>query len=141
MANAYLIILILFVIAGLATTVWGWRVMQRARASRRWPSVPGRISSVSETSELDDLLPQIGFDYELDGQPQRRVLEFPAGTSPSRELAQQYLQKYPPGKTVTVYYDPQDHTRVTLEPGATGDWLIFAIGVIATLLGVMMLAM
>ncbi|TND01753.1 MAG: Uncharacterized protein FD120_2517 [Gammaproteobacteria bacterium] len=134
--NPYIFILGLFTLAGLLTTMWGWRIIARARQTLRWPSTEGVIDKSEETSDTSDLLPTIGFSYMVAGQTRGSRLEFPGGITPTPEFTRHYLNKYPAGEKVRVYYDPADPDRTTLEPGlGQGDWLIFVVGLLATFIG------
>ncbi len=140
MFNPYVIILVLFVFAGLATSVWGWIMMSKGRKTRHWPATEGTIEESSPTSKNDELMPHIEFSYKVMDIRYRRVMEFASGTHPSRELSASYTRKYPVGARVEVFYDPEQPERAALEPGAgRDDWLIFAIGVSATLFGIALL--
>jgi len=142
MFNAYTLIIGLFTLGGLVTVVWGAVIIVRARNTARWPAASGTIEESAIASEDDDLLPNIVFRYAVNGSEFRRTLEFPGGITPTRELAAEYLGKYPAGAAVTVYYDPRAPGTATLEPGlARGDWLVLAFGVGASLLGISMLLM
>ena len=142
MFNAYTLIIGLFTLGGLVTVVWGAIIIARARNTARWPAATGTIEESAIASEDDDLLPHIVFRYAVNGSDYRRTLEFPGGITPTREFSAEYLRKYPAGAAVSVYYDPRDPARATLEPGlARGDWLVLAFGLGASLLGVVMLVM
>jgi len=134
MFNAYVVILWLFVLSGLAVSWWGWSVIAAARRTLTWPQVDGVIERCDPVSEEDDLLPHITFSYVLNGQQQHGKLEFPSGTIPNPEFAAGYMQRYPVGSAVRVSYNPANNTQTTLEPGmGQGDWLILGLGVVATL--------
>jgi hypothetical protein len=140
MFNAYAIILVLFIVAGLVTAIWGAVMIARARKSLSWPETSGVIEQSDLASATDDLLPNIRYAYIVDGARLSTVLRFPGGTTPSRELAEHYVARYPLGRRVAVYYDPADPQRSTLEPGpAQGDWLICFIGAAMVLLGIIFL--
>lgn len=140
MYNAYTLILVLFMLAGLGTTVWGWRVIRKARAQRNWPSVQGEIITADPSSEDDDLLPCIEYRYTIEQHIYQSPMQLPSGTTPSPELNRQLIEKYPVGKTVMVYYHPQDPQQTILEPGPQGgDWLIVGFGLGSLLLGLFML--
>ena len=132
--NPYTIILSFFLIAGIATSIWGWAILMRGRRTQRWPSVDGAISQCAASDS--DALPEIEFSYTVAGRDYRCEHAFPGGTTPSQELIASYVLKYPVGAKVKVHYDPAHPERATLEPGlARGDWMIFVLGVIATVLG------
>lgn len=137
MLNPYLIIVVLFIVSGLIASVWGWMIVAKGRQTLRWPAVDGVIERADPTTDDDDLLPHIEFSYSVAGQRRQGVVEFPAGTTPTPELATSYLKKYPVGTPVRVHYDPAAPERATLEPGPRqGDWLVFAFGVTAIVIGI-----
>jgi hypothetical protein len=92
--------------------------------------VPGRIEISALSSSSNDLLPDIRYRYEVAGQSYQSRFEFPSGTHPLPEFSRSYVEKYPVGASVTVYYNPQQPADSTLEPGAQGDWMILALGIL-----------
>lgn len=135
MLNPYLIILVLFTVVGVGTTLWGLKILLDGRKSRAWPSVKGRITCSNPHSEDDELLPEIRFSYTVGDTAYERQLEFPRSTTPTREFNAHYVSKFPAAAVVDVHYDPQRPEQATLEPGGRpGDWLVFAFGLGATLL-------
>ncbi len=140
MFNAYAVILWLFLLGGLVVTGWGWSIMAAARRTLRWPQVDGVIERCDISSNEDDLLPLIVFSYFVDGQQQSVKIEFPTGTMPTPELAAGYVERYPLGSRVRVFYNPTNIQQSTLAPGmGQGDWMIFALGVMATIVAIMSL--
>lgn len=130
--NLYGIILILVTLAGLAISLWGWLILRQSKQRRQWPSVTGVIEASEPHSEQDDLLPNIVYRYEVGGETYRRSLQFPGGTNPMPEFAQSYVDKYPVGAEVQVYYQPDRPGQSTLEPQTRGDWMILALGILMT---------
>ncbi len=74
MFNAYVVILWLFLLSGLAVSWWGWSVIAAARRTLIWPQIDGVIERCDAVSEEDDLLPHITFSYVLNGQQQHGKL-------------------------------------------------------------------
>lgn len=137
MFNPYAIILGLFIIAGFITALWGWFIIAKARKTRRWPMVEGTIEQSAPTSEANGLPPHLLFSYTVAAHTYQRALEFPSGANSSPEFAASYAGKYPVGVKVPVYYNPDQPEQATLEPGlASGDWMIFALGITAMAFGV-----
>ena len=137
MANSYVLVLWLFLLVGLAVIGWGWSIIAAARRTERWPQVEGVIEQCDPISEEDDLLPYIVFSYTVNGQPQRSPLVFASGTTPNPEFAASYIQRYPVGTPVKVSYNPAKVDEATLEPGMRqGDWMVFGLGVVATIVAV-----
>lgn len=135
MINPYLIILGLFTAVGIGTTFWGLKIILDARKLRAWPGVKGVITCSRPHSDDDELLPEIRYNYTVGDTPYEQTLEFPRSTTPTRELSLHYVDKFPEGATVDVYYNPDHPEQSILEPGGQpGDWLIFAFGLGATIL-------
>lgn len=134
--NAYAIILACTAVGGLAISIWGWRILQASKKVQQWPTVPGLIAELKPSSEQSDLLPHILYAYEVDGKAYRKVFEFPSGTHPLPEFSRAYMEKYPVGRAVTVYYNPAQPQDSTLEPSAQGDWLVLMLGILLALGGI-----
>ena len=128
--NPYLIILTLVTFGGIGISIWGWQILRNSQKVRHWPSVEGIIEESEPSSEHDDLLPHIVYCYEVDGKALRSSFEFPSGTQPLPEFSQAYIKKYPVGKKVQVFYNPQQTSHSTLEPGAQGDWMVLTVGML-----------
>ena len=136
--NYYVLIIGGFIIVGLAITAFGWRGFQKGKANKQWPSITGQISSTTLASEENDLLPDIRFSYTIDDDHYEGRVEFPPGTMPMPGFASTQIEKHPVGSPVTVYYNPQQPEQATLEPGrANDDWLILAMGIGFTAIGVL----
>lgn len=134
--SLYAIIIGLFIVFGLLVTVWGLRVLKKSRLRLQWPTVRGEIVTSELQSEDDPLLPLIEYRFHLSGQDIQSRLDFPAATSPSEELSQLYVARYPRGAAVMVYYQTDNPRNSTLEPTTQGDWLILAIGIVTTVFGI-----
>jgi len=140
MFNPYTIILGLFVVAGFLATLWGLRIMATARKTQNWPVVEGIIEESAISSDEHDLLPHISFSYLVDDQTFQQSLQFPGDVTSSQEFARSYVEKYPVGSHVKVYYNPADPQSATLEPGlGKGDWLVMAIGLGMLIFGSLLL--
>ena len=137
--NLYTIILSLFIVAGLGTSAWGWRMLHQGRRALNWPQAAGTIEISELRSTEDELLPHIEFSYQVDGKTYQQTLTFPAGTTPTEEFSNSYTTRYPAGKPVTVYHHPNDPTAATIEPVPQGDWLVLAMGLATTGFGILFL--
>ena len=135
--NPYIIILILFIVGGLGTTIWGWTVIARGKRTLKWPSVEGVIEKSQPSADGDDLFPHIVFSYTVSGQRYECDLKFPSGTNPTPALSASYVNKFPQDAKVPVYYNPAQPAQATLEAGpARDDWFIFILGVVVTIIGI-----
>ena len=139
MLNPYVIILGLFTLTGFAAAAWGWRIIAKGRETMRWPTVEGVVEKCEPPSSTD-LLPTIEYRYSVAGASYHRALEFPPDITPTAEYSADYVKRYPPGRTVTVHYNPGDPAQATLEPGVgRGDWMVFALGAGMAVFGVVFL--
>ena len=126
-------------VAGIGVAIWGWRIRKRSLARAHWPHTEGVIVASRPGLAENDLLPRIEFAYTVDGREYHTVFRFPEGTHPLPEFTQSYLDKYPEGKAVTVYYDPQNPAEATLEPVAHDDWMVLAAGIVTAIGGALAL--
>ncbi|MFQ5470807.1 MAG: DUF3592 domain-containing protein [Gammaproteobacteria bacterium] len=137
MFNPYIIVLVLFSIAGIATLLWGWHIISKARKTRQWPKVQGKITESRMKTDAGDMMPHIVYSYVAGDQQYSHELQFQSSTSLTPEFANNYLAKFPEGMDIDVYYDPSSPDNATIEPGmAKGDWMIFVIGILATVFSI-----
>lgn len=137
MFNPYVIILALFTLAGLGIAVWGWRLIAKGRATRRWPTVEGIVENETQT---DDKTPIPYVSYSVNGHAYRQALTLPDEMPSVGAVTTRHLEKFPAGARIQVHYDPAHPERITLEPGlGRGDWLVFAAGIAAMLFGILAL--
>jgi hypothetical protein len=137
--NLYSVILAAVTLGGIGISIWGRLILQKSRKIEQWPQTKGKIEASNPTSKENDLLPEIIFSYQINGKNYRRQFEFPEGTHPLPEFTKAYNEKYPVGKTVDVFYDPEQPETATLEPGTQGDWMILAMGIAMTIGGALSL--
>ncbi len=135
----YSIIINSVIIGGIGVSVWGWKILRTTQKIKQWPCVDGVIVKSEPTSELDELLPHIDYRYTVNGKSVTHNFKFPSGTNPMPEFAQAYVKKYPLNEKVTVFYNPQQPEQSTLEPGAQGDWMVLALGLLMLMAGVIAL--
>jgi hypothetical protein len=94
--------------------------LARARASRRWPTVPGvvRGAEIERRQALYCVYYKLAlsYRYEVGGTSYEgdRVQFGPARVT-ARELIETLATKYPPGAHVNVHYDPNDPSIAVLE--------------------------
>jgi len=90
----------------------------------------------------DDLLPEIIYQYEVDGVQYSNKIELPSGTLPSQELSKRLILTYPVGKKVEVHYDSECHGSAQVEgtQGKGGDVFIILFGLASALFGALLIA-
>ena len=137
---SYLIILILFTLAGVGLTIWGFLAYQHSKNAKEWSHVEGEIiSSELPENEFEQGVPRISFRYEVDGKEYEQVQNFNVRLL-TPEQCSEYVTKYPPGATVDIYYAPSSPGRSTLAVDLVkADWMVLGVGIATTLLGLGMI--
>ena len=119
------VLFMLLLAVGIALTVWGISVAREAIDSRSWPAVKGTVV-LSETRHVPasqrpdrrrSYEPDVAVEFEVDGQ--RLVcdrLSFATLSFDRAIYVHELLRPYTVGKTVDVYYDPDDPARSILDP-------------------------
>lgn len=109
----------------------GWRSM----TSGQWPTVEGEIfeSSVNlhtRQSGVKTYSPHLRYRYEVRGEVYENweIKLTPRLLSADRSYVEDYLEKYPLGGRVTVYYDHRSPEKSILEPGGTLLWPLINLG-------------
>jgi hypothetical protein len=115
---------IVFGISGLHDLWVGYVAFVAARRSERWQFVYGKVRSaqVAESSMVGEpgVRPDIVYEYAVDGKQFTGKLiafglrdNFFSGIG----FAQKYIDSYPAGSRVRVYYDPLFPSSAVLKPG------------------------
>jgi Protein of unknown function (DUF3592) len=120
---------------GVAVIISGLVQLDRARAMKGWSSVLGEVSSTrivekvgsrdfdSPGSASHTYHPDVRYSYVLNGTDYAGTRRSFADTGASwRGYAEGVLARYPVGKKVTVYYDPQNPRDSILERGNAKAW-------------------
>lgn len=132
-------------IGGTTVLIIGIFTARRARASRQWPMVKGvivssrilkELSSSSGNSQTRSVAndyqykPEVAFEYTVLGAKylSNKVSVADYSTN-STSHAEQVTARYPEGKTVDVFYDPDNPEYAVLEQRAGfGVCLLFVVG-------------
>ncbi|MCP4642013.1 MAG: DUF3592 domain-containing protein [bacterium] len=138
---------------GVASYFGGVHFGRIARESKSWPTVTARITR-SEMEESEKARKRnnrtvydryykakIGYEYTVDGQTYTsdRIAVIGAGASKVRRSAETKIQRYPVGKEVNAYYNPEKPSYAILEPGEAGlrsGWFLKALGVLLGCVGI-----
>ncbi|ADI02888.1 DUF3592 domain-containing protein [Syntrophothermus lipocalidus] len=130
-------------LAGIAVTIWGARIVYQALASLSWPSCPGRVVSSQvkdishEPRDGPSYWAEVVYRYTVDGKEYTSEnVFFGQYSSGSPGPARRLVDRYPAGKEVTVHYAPDNPALAVLEIGFS--WAAFAvllIGIIFTAVG------
>lgn len=139
---------IFFILVSLPFTFWVYMTIKTVVDSRLWKPIQGKITTSHLVRNKDcNGLPgyhyMIAFEYEFNGQEyigdEVRIGGFRYF---SKARAQKMLEKYPVGKTVTVFYDPDYPDCSVLEQGFSLECIypisifsiIFSLGIILLVL-------
>jgi Protein of unknown function (DUF3592) len=135
-----ILVAIPFIIIALVLLRAGLRGRRLAAASKTWPATTGKVlssevearrSSSSTGGYTTSYYPMIFYEYQVDGQIHRSntlVLGGEVGGPVSR--AQQTVIAYPPGSSVQVYYNPENHQQATLEQGSSLSGILIWVAVL-----------
>jgi hypothetical protein len=130
--------LLIFMAVGIGLSIWGWTVLQDARASESWPTTSGEILSANVRIDNDDdgtsYFGDVSFRYVVnDSVYTSDNVSFGQYGSSNRGRAEDIVAKYPVGSQVTVYYDANDPQTAALEPGVTwSSYLLLGMGALFT---------
>jgi hypothetical protein len=140
--------LILMIISSAIVFVVGVMLLMRgmidyreALLSADWPSVPGSITDsyvkISSSAKGGTTYSaRISYTYSVHGkQYTGSKINFGALLT-SLAGAQGIVDRYPVGKSLTVFYNPNDNSAAVLEPGyASGVWFSPGVGGVTAFVG------
>ncbi|MCU0514995.1 MAG: DUF3592 domain-containing protein [Anaerolineae bacterium] len=112
-----------------------WRGRRRAQATQTWASAGGRILSAQIEMKRGQRgytpYPAIVYEYAVDGRTYHSTRINAGLTMGGTFIAQQTLDRYPPGSPVTVYYNPANPAEAVLEQNAPSagvfKWMVIFI--------------
>ncbi len=136
-----IIIFIFFIIIGILFVLEGAYFYQQDTESESWYQTEGVILSsdiYTESGEHGTMYKaNIVYQYQVNGINYTSD-DVSTGhlSSSDRNYAQQTVNKYYVGKTVTVFYNPKDPSNAVLEPGATiFPYIIILFGLLPIIVG------
>jgi Protein of unknown function (DUF3592) len=142
---ATLIFGLIFSAAGVFLLIRTYRVSKHLRCEATWILSPGSVVRSEIRSTLETYSPKITYEYTYGGvkrigdKLRSELLQY-NWKSPSQRL----ISRYPVGKMVTVYVNPDDPNETVLEPGGDpaafrivicSSYLITAIGCLVSAYG------
>ena len=134
--GCFLIIVIFFAFIVLIGLIGAWNNYKNAKASESWPSTNGFIVSSGvkiDPGKSDNDEPKytasITYKYTIDGiEYTGKRISFSAGTFLKKGKANSLVLRYPKGKKVKVYYEPEKLHDAVLERGRSSN-MNFPIGI------------
>lgn len=140
-----LLLPLLFIVAGALMSFFGVRQFMQAKASAAWPTVTGVITVAelgkqmgNERDESTTYSADISYDYLVNDRSYvNGAVSFDGVKSSDPATARRILKRYPVGKQVAVYYNPNDPQDAVLEPGLHGgSWFLPLFGALFVAVGV-----
>jgi flagellar basal body-associated protein FliL len=146
--NKASMLLAVLIIAGIALTWIGCYFIYKGYESRSWPQYQGKItasyvekqrkrSSDTGSTSYDIYVARVKYSYRANGRSYTNdEIGFGGNeyTSKKKFKTEQYLNQFPVGKSVTVYYNPKKNKQSVLRQGVTGGSLLILVGGIIFLL-------
>lgn len=136
------------VIIGILLAVHGVKTIAQAFNSRDWLSCEGtithsevikkerRVKSGDRWKTRISYSPKIQYEYIVDASTHSSSGISLGARNSGREYVQQTVDYYPVGKIVEVYFNQENPSESTLEPGVTsGAYVPLAIGLIFIAIG------
>ena len=116
----------LLLACGCAQGIFHW--LRKSYVTSRWPTVTGKITSSWEVLKGE----RVKYDYEVGGRHYtgHNVCWGPRGGT-AEPSHQELGEKYPPGRDVTVYYDPKSPATAVLEPRNPRNLVVSAVFTLA----------
>jgi hypothetical protein len=136
--------------AGIVLLAWGGNELWRAYKSQTWPDTQGTITSSyihkqwtrdSKSRSRAHYYPKVSYRYTVGGKSYScNRIAFGGESGGKRGRAKKVVDRYPSGKKVTVYYNPQDPQVAVLKAGFSwGAILAFLAGLVFLVVGIVCL--
>lgn len=135
---------LLFLSASLCICIYALVVLVTAWKSSDWAVASGQVLSSRIISSGKSGKPEVEYTYTVNGETYEgnHILIGPGPMGGGFGIAspREYVYKYPEGKQIKVFYDPEDPRQSVLEPGVNRViGLMLLMGVFFLLLGTLML--
>ena len=140
---------ILFILVGIVALIWGGIVLKNASASAAWSSVRGEVTESKVETKAERVKrnerwrtektywAKVRYSYSVEGTPYTGGKVSFGEYGGKQEHARQIVKRFPKGKAVDVYYDPEKPEMAVLEPGVTkSSYLFLGIGLVSTICGI-----
>jgi hypothetical protein len=127
----------LFACISIGIFIWGIRTRLRWMSSKNWPSTRGVITastlatdnSNNGTNSSVTYGASVKYSYSVAGQPLTGTkVTFGDYSTSNPAHANSVRGRYPRGREVVVYYDPEDPSYAVLERDIGGNWILLVVG-------------
>ena len=111
-----------------------------SQESKSWPSVKGVVVSSSmrvdqHDIEVEQYHAHVSYEYVVDAKEFYSRKEYLL----QKAEAKSYVEKYPEGSEIDVFYQPDNPKITMLEPGTQKGWTLMFVGLFFSLLSASML--
>lgn len=130
---------------GSALLVLAWQLKRKEDISKTWQPSPGVIltSEIREHNNVDPadknktvITPIVRYQYTCAGKSFSGYRISLNSIEYSKATAQQIVNRYSPGSSVTVYYDPLHPEEAILERNQRAGNILFSAGLVLFALGI-----
>jgi Protein of unknown function (DUF3592) len=134
----------IYFFASLGICLYVLTVSITARQSRQWPATSGEVLSSKVVGSIKQRKPEVRYVYTVNGHRHtgNRIMIGPGPRNGGLGIpsAREYIRRYPKGRGVTVYFNPENPAESVLEPGMNRVvMLLLLVGMFFLLLGLFML--
>lgn len=111
---------------------------RRARRTLAWPQVPGKIleSKLVSSSDGESTFAKVLYAYEVNGTPLQSSSVGASGMMTASDI----VAKYPAGRAVQVFYNPDSPSSTVLERNASALIFILVLAIVCVLAGLAFLS-
>ena len=121
----------LFGATGLGLIGFNIWLRQKAAQTAQWANTQGVIvESFVDDSDSDSIAPRLVYTYQVNGQTLRGWRVSYALRGANRRAVEEIVARYPSGKKVLVFYDPNAPASAVLENTPPASWLPIITGFI-----------
>ena len=125
---------------------FGKPILNNATASKSWPAINGIIKSSRVITNRDNdgtmYSADVVYEYLVNGQKYNSsTIRFEADfKSSNSSKAYEVINRYPEGREVQVYYNPEKPELAVLEPGAFfSSYIIWLVGLLFFIIGCLLI--
>lgn len=123
-------------------------LLKKDRSRKSWPSVTGQVTSATAPRVVvssygkhgreyrTKYIPHVKYSYTVDGTAYHGELDVSYDGWYFRSRANHLLERYPVGKEVTVYHDPQEPKSSVLERSSVRSIIGLVAGVLISLFSI-----
>jgi len=134
MQSYYSLIILFFILAGIAAAIFNGRRIIQSNKTKNWPHISATIVHKSAINEK--ATPEIFYRYQISETIYEKKIEPTPGEETMPGFVAHFKNKYPDGDKTNIFYNPDSPENARLTVGPTPeDKLIFSISIGAILLG------